>query len=89
MKPATITRLALALAVAAIAFPAAGLAKTEPIFKEASRQAAPGAVVFDTSGGYYDPQRSIYVPSGRALASAGGHYDPQRSIYVPGTKIPQ
>ena len=89
MKPSTFTRLALALAVAAVAFPAAALGKSEPIFKQASRQAAPGAVVFDASGGYYDPQRSIFVPSGRSLASAGGRYDPQRSIYVPGTKIPE
>ena len=92
MKPSIFTRLALALAalvLAAVAFPAAGLGKSMPIFKQVSRQAAPGAKAFDGSGGYYDPQRSIYVPSGRALASAGGHYDPQRSIYVPGTNIPQ
>ena len=92
MKPSTFTRLALALvalALAAVALPAAGLGKTEPIFKQASSQAGPGAVVFDASGGYYDPQRSIFVPSGRTLASAGGRYDPQRRIYVPGTKHPE
>jgi len=92
MKPSIVTRLALALAalvLAAVAFPAAGVGRIMPIFKQVSHQAAPGANVFDATGGYYDPQRSIYVPSGRALASAGGYYDTQRSIYVPGTKIPQ
>ena len=53
------------------------------------RQARPGAVVLDRSGGYYDPQRSIYVPSGKAVDRTGGHYDPERSIYVPGTNQPQ
>ena len=53
------------------------------------RQARPGAVVLDRSGGYYDPQRSIYVPSGKAIDRTGGHYDPERSIYVPGTNQPQ
>ena len=92
MTPSTLMRLALtlvALALALVALPAAGLGKTEPIFKQASRQAGPGANAFDASGGYYDPQRSIYVPSGRALASVGVRYVPQRSIYVPGTKIPE
>jgi len=65
MESSTLTRLALALvalALAAVALPAAGLGKTEPIFKQASRHAGPGASAFDASGGYYDPQRSIYVP---------------------------
>jgi hypothetical protein len=66
MKPAPFTRLALAfvaLALGAVALPAAGLGKSMPIFKQATRQVAPGANVFDPSGGHYDPQRSIYVPA--------------------------
>jgi hypothetical protein len=86
MASAIRIRFALALVTlvaAAVTVPSVD-AKTQ-----LGRQARPGAVVLDRSGGYYDPQRSIYVPSGKAVDRTGGHYDPERSIYVPGTNQPQ
>jgi len=69
------------LIAAAVAVPAAGAnARQTP----AVSQAKAGGNVLDRSGGYYDPQRSIYVPRGNVV----GHYDPQRSIYVPASTRP-
>jgi hypothetical protein len=85
MSSAIRTRSASAIVMLVAAAAAVPAANANVQHGASARQAGPGAIVLERSGGYYDPMRSIYVSGGKVLDKPDS--SAKRRVYISGGKV--